>query len=66
MLFDILNIKRIKIAQNEAAIPIKAIILLPSRGFLKSSKLILKRIRPIAKTTNMLVKSFMKNSVSEN
>jgi len=60
MLFDILKIKRIKIAQKEAAIPMNATILLPSNGFLKSKRQMLKTINPNAKTTNILVNTFIK------
>lgn len=47
-------------AQTEAAIPIKAIMLFPPNGFLKSSRVILKMINPNAKDINTLVKIFIK------
>jgi hypothetical protein len=52
--------RRIRIAQIEAAIPMKAIILFPSRGCLKSRRVILNTIKPNAKKTNMLVNIFIK------
>jgi hypothetical protein len=51
--------RRIKTAQNEATTPTRAIELSPSKGFLKSIKVMLKIRRETAKSTNMLVKIFI-------
>ncbi len=47
-------------AQKEAAIPIKAIALLPSNKWLKSSRVMLKMIKASAMTTKMEVKIFIR------
>jgi len=57
--FDILKIKRIKTAQKEAATPIRAIILLPSRGLLKSIRKTLTSINKIASKIRIEVKIFI-------
>jgi hypothetical protein len=59
IILDILKIRRIKIAQKEATIPINAIALSPSKRWLKSSNVMLKIIKAKAKTTNIEVKIFI-------
>jgi hypothetical protein len=59
MLLDILKINKIKTAQKEATIPIRAMLLSPSNGLLKSIKVILNMIRDKAKKTKIDVKIFI-------
>ena len=61
MAFDILKIKRIKTAHNEATIPIKEITLFSLEMSEKSSCVILNTIKPKAKTIKIYVKIFMRN-----
>jgi hypothetical protein len=49
----------IKTAQNEATIPINPMRLSPTKRLLKSSSVMLKTIKAMAKTTNMEVKIFI-------
>ena len=56
---DILKIKRIKIAQNEAAIPINAYILSPANKSLKFSRVALKINNADANTIKTSVKIFI-------
>jgi hypothetical protein len=48
-----------KTAQKEATTPINAIMLFPSKGFLRSNIVILKITRAKAITINMVVKIFI-------
>lgn len=56
---DNLKINRIKMAQQEAAIPIKATALSPPNRLLKSNWVMLKITSADARNTKMLVKIFM-------
>jgi hypothetical protein len=56
---DILKIRSINTAQNDAAIPTNAIILSPANGLLKSISVMLKISNATAKSTKMLVKIFI-------
>ena len=51
--FDILKIRRMKIAQKEAAMPISAIMLSPSKRWLKSKSVMLKIISASAIKTSV-------------
>lgn len=56
---DILKINKIRTAQKDAIIPIKATRLSPSNGFLKSKRKTLRPISAMARKISMLVKIFM-------
>lgn len=60
---EVLKIKRIRTAQKDAAMPIKATTLSPLNGFLKSSRVMLKIIRATANTTNTFVKIFIRSFI---
>lgn len=61
--FDILKIIRIMMAQNEAAMPIKAIRLSPVKRFLKLSWVMLKTIKATAKTIKTVVNIFINKKI---